>query len=526
MKGYNKFLGYIGYIFAFIFLTGSLVSFYLYHKHRVIETDLIAFGRMLDKKEEGGYDLFHRNTKSVITSILRNELNLPSLLIDFRSDHFHDLVVSQNPSVLKASIFNKYQVVKRKIDADFYFATSFLLLSGAFFISTLGVRNGVIKSQNKRICLQLNDVQEQFKQLKKAYCQALNEKDMMVKTLTDSREKELELNKQIEESKLVQLEMKKFVDVQIKTNEQLMIAESKLKNLLEKEKEGKVIMNQTLEKLKETQGQLVHSEKMASLGQLTAGIAHEINNPINFVYNGVGSVKGILEDLKDLLDVYEDLEDGSDLESVMKEVRFLKNDFQYENTLFDLDQLIKDIEEGAIRTIEIVKGLRVFSRLDEEDRKDADINECLDATLILLKNKMKNKITLVKELDSSLPSISCFPGQLNQVFMNILTNAIQAIPEDHQDARIVVKTERSMEHVVIRLIDNGTGMKDEVKNRIFEPFFTTKPVGVGTGLGMSISYGIIEKHHGRISVNSEIGKGTEFVIGLPMMVSEVLQKAV
>ncbi|MEO1253863.1 MAG: ATP-binding protein, partial [Bacteroidota bacterium] len=191
----------------------------------------------------------------------------------------------------------------------------------------------------------------------------------------------------------------------------------------------------------------------------------------------------------------------------------------------DLSSLVDDIKEGAVRTIEIVKGLRVFSRLDEEDMKDANINECLDATLVLLKNKTKNSIKITKKYDDELPEILCYPGQLNQVFMNIINNAIQAMPEDKENAEITVATEKTKEGINIRLKDNGSGMSDEVKQRIFEPFFTTKPVGVGTGLGMSISYGIIEKHHGQLHVESELGVGTEFIIELPKAVGQILSEA-
>lgn len=328
-------------------------------------------------------------------------------------------------------------------------------------------------------------------------------------------EKENELKSKIDEADVIQKEMKDFVDIQIKTNEQLMIAETKLKNLLEKEQEGKAILNQTLERLKDTQGQLVHSEKMASLGQLTAGIAHEINNPINFVYNGIESLKRNMFDLNELLEKYQELNAETDLKTFVQEVAEIKEDIDYNAVMEDLSELFVDVKEGANRTIEIVKGLRVFSRLDEENQKKADINECLEATLVLLKNKTKNRITVTKDYNADIPEIMCYPGQLNQVFMNILNNAIQAIPDDKADAEIKVTTSLHDDGVMVKLADNGSGMSDEVKNRIFEPFFTTKPVGVGTGLGMSISFGIIEKHHGNITVESTKGVGTEFSIYLP-----------
>ncbi|MEM9339333.1 MAG: ATP-binding protein [Bacteroidota bacterium] len=343
--------------------------------------------------------------------------------------------------------------------------------------------------------------------------------------ITNLEEERERLTKKIDESKTLQQEMKGFIDTQIKTNEQLMIAESKLKSLLEKEKESKAILNQTLDRLKDTQGQLVHSEKMASLGQLTAGIAHEINNPINFVFNGIDSLRRNLEDLDTILTKYDILDKELADHATIKEIEEIKVEVDYEDLKKDLTSLVFDIKEGAVRTIEIVKGLRVFSRLDEEDMKDANINECLDATLVLLKNKTKDNIQVVKEYDDALPEILCYPGQLNQVFMNIISNAIQAIPEDRDNAEIKVATRITDGGISISLKDNGTGISDEVKERIFEPFFTTKPVGVGTGLGLSISYGIIEKHHGSLQVESELGKGTEFIINLPKSVPQTLSAA-
>ncbi|MEM9896707.1 MAG: ATP-binding protein [Bacteroidota bacterium] len=343
--------------------------------------------------------------------------------------------------------------------------------------------------------------------------------------INDLKKSNESLQTEINEAQALQKEMKGFIDTQIETNEQLMIAESKLKSLLEKEQESKAILNQTLDKLKDTQGQLVHSEKMASLGQLTAGIAHEINNPINFVFNGIDSMRRNLEDLSIILDKYELLDTQNSKDALIAEIKAAKTEIEYDELRKDLDSLVDDIKEGAVRTIEIVKGLRVFSRLDEEDMKEANINECLDATLVLLKNKTKNRITVNKSYDAELPEILCYPGQLNQVFMNIINNAIQAIPEERENAEISVATTVTDFGISISLKDNGTGMSEEVRKRIFEPFFTTKPVGVGTGLGMSISYGIIEKHQGKLRVESEYGVGTEFIIDLPKAIDTVLSEA-
>ncbi|MEQ9287738.1 MAG: ATP-binding protein [Cyclobacteriaceae bacterium] len=324
-----------------------------------------------------------------------------------------------------------------------------------------------------------------------------------------------ELRKAYDKVKYSEERMRSIAEEQLEATEKLMIAENKLKSSLEHETESKQELENILQNLKNTQSQLVQSEKMASLGQLTAGIAHEINNPINFVYNGIDTLKVSLDDLLDIINKYDELETTDDYKQVMLEIAELKEEIGYDDLLGDLKELVADIKKGAVRTIEIVKGLRVFSRLDEEEMKPAHINESLDATLILLRNKTKNRINVKKFYDDSIADINCFPGQLNQVFMNILNNAIQAIPEDKKGGEIQLYTENQDQHVMVKIKDNGSGMSEQVKRRIFEPFFTTKAVGIGTGLGMSITFGIIEKHGGNIYVNSEEGKGTEFSILIP-----------
>lgn len=310
-------------------------------------------------------------------------------------------------------------------------------------------------------------------------------------------------------------EIRELADKQLEDNEKLFLAEKKMKQLLEEEKKAKTDLNNALENLKGAQSQLVHSEKMASLGQLTAGIAHEINNPVNFISSGMSSLKMSLDALKEIVEEYSRLDEGDDAKDVLDSIKELKEDHEYEELMEELDDLMKDVNYGVTRTIEIVKGLRVFSRLDEEEVKKANINENLDATLVLLRNKTKNRIKISKYYDENMTQIDCYPGQLNQVFMNILNNGIQAIPEERKDGEIKLYTEETEDSVIVRLTDNGVGIPEKIKNRIWEPFFTTKAVGVGTGLGMSITYGIIEKHKGRIELNSEEGKGTEFAIYLP-----------
>ncbi|MEO1256677.1 MAG: ATP-binding protein, partial [Bacteroidota bacterium] len=331
-------------------------------------------------------------------------------------------------------------------------------------------------------------------------------------------EKFIAIESDITERKTLEIEiqeseeqMRTLMDQQFSSSEELMKKEEELNLALEEEKERKKELDDAMARLKETQSQIVQSEKMASLGQLTAGIAHEINNPINFVYNGIDSLNMSIDDLTKIMDKYNELDsaDMNHIPQILTEIGDMKKRFRFEKLINNLPTVLSDIKSGANRTIEIVKGLRVFSRLDEEDQKPANINECLDSTLILLRNKTKDKIKIQKFFDESLGDIMCYPGQLNQVFMNLLSNAVQAMPEEKKDGKIMIYTENLDKSVIIRIMDNGSGIPEEVKKRIFEPFFTTKPVGIGTGLGLSISYGIIEKHDGKIYVNSEVDKGTE-----------------
>jgi signal transduction histidine kinase len=274
-------------------------------------------------------------------------------------------------------------------------------------------------------------------------------------------------------------------------------------------------LNVAMKDLKETQSQLVNAEKMASLGQLTAGVAHEINNPINFVSSSLKPLKRDITDVFTLLSKYEELSQ-QDFNEKAKEINELKKELDIDYLKEEIQVLLKGIDEGASRTAEIVKGLRNFSRLDELDLKKVDINEGLDSTLILLNSMMMDKIKVVKEY-GNLPKIECYAGKLNQAFMNILNNAIYAIHKANLSGggSIIIKTWENDLNVMISIKDNGIGMSEEIKNKIFEPFFTTKEVGEGTGLGMSIVYNIIENHHGKISVESEVGKGAGFLITIP-----------
>lgn len=277
-------------------------------------------------------------------------------------------------------------------------------------------------------------------------------------------------------------------------------------------------LERTLKNLQATQTQLVNQEKMASLGQLTAGIAHEINNPINFVSSNISPLKRDISDIMEVIDLYRtkgELEFSADTK---KELKNLEDEIELDYLIREVEQLLSGIEDGARRTVEIVRGLRLFSRVDEQDVKRVNIHDGLDSTLILLNNTMQGRIKITKEY-GELPMVECLAGKLNQVFMNVINNAIHALMDTNhmiKNPEITIRTATQGECVRIEIQDNGPGMPDRVKEKIFEPFFTTKEVGRGTGLGLSIVYTVIENHNGRLEVNSKVNEGTVFVIILPI----------
>ncbi len=256
----------------------------------------------------------------------------------------------------------------------------------------------------------------------------------------------------------------------------------------------------TLRDLQRKEAQLVQSEKMASLGQLVAGVAHELNNPISIVYGFLGHVGRRLDQLR------EALARGGPIDG--------------EATFEELEDMLSRCKEGALRTKNIVADLRTFSRLDEAEFKDVDLHANLDSTLHLLEHRLGERISVHRHF-GDLPPVACQAGQLNQVFMNILVNAIDAIAQKGGRGEIdittaVVREEGADPRVRISIRDTGTGIAPDKLKRIFDPFYTTKPVGKGTGLGLSISHGIVEKQGGRIYAGSTPGKGTTFTVELPI----------
>lgn len=299
--------------------------------------------------------------------------------------------------------------------------------------------------------------------------------------------------------------------------EQNIVLERKVKERTEELESANDTLNYTLNNLKSTQSQLVDAEKMAALGQLTAGIAHEINNPINFVTSNVKPLQLDIDDLKDIISRYENIDLEKDIKPQITEIEDYKKQIDLGFINNEINTLLSGISEGAKRTAEIIRSLRNFSRVDETDMKAVDLNEGLLSTLVLVRNTLPDNLTVVKEL-GNLPKVECMPGKINQVFMNLISNAIQAIKSKEVPAEeefLTIKSWYENQQVHISIKDSGSGMSEEVKKRIFEPFFTTKDIGEGTGLGLSIVFSVIEKHNGNIDVISRLGEGTEFIITLP-----------
>ena len=287
--------------------------------------------------------------------------------------------------------------------------------------------------------------------------------------------------------------------------------EAELKHNLEQQR----ILNR---KLEEAQSHLLQSEKMAALGQLAAGVAHELNNPLGFVNSNLGTLGSYLDDIFAINAAYEDAENsGADCTIAMERFRKLKQAKDYDYIKKDIFQLMAESKEGMSRMRKIIQDLKSFARVGEEGWQWANLHEGLDSTLNIVWNELKYKCRVDKEY-GELPEVYCMPPQLNQVFMNLLINAGQAIAEK---GVITIRTGVLDKEVWVEVEDTGKGIPPEQINRIFEPFFTTKPVGVGTGLGLSLSYSIVQKHHGRFEVKSELGKGTTMRVWLPVKSDEI-----
>ncbi|WP_375471978.1 ATP-binding protein [uncultured Nostoc sp.] len=303
--------------------------------------------------------------------------------------------------------------------------------------------------------------------------------------------------------------------------------EKSKEELEERVEERTTELKNTLEELQRSQSQVIQSEKMSSLGQLVAGVAHEINNPVNFIHGNLAHVQEYTQDLLALMQLYQQYHPYP-----VAEIQTVAEEIDLEFLQSDLPKLLSSMKVGTDRIRQIVLSLRNFSRIDEAEFKRVDIHEGIDSTLMILQHRLKGKpeqpeIEVIKDY-GTVPPVECYAGQLNQVFMNILVNAIDAL-EENNTKRTYQEIENNRSQIKIRtsvvnstwlqvaIADNGVGISKEFQQRIFDPFFTTKPIGKGTGMGMSISYQIVtEKHGGKLECFSTPGKGTEFIIQIPL----------
>jgi two-component system, NtrC family, sensor kinase len=325
-------------------------------------------------------------------------------------------------------------------------------------------------------------------------------------------------------NKLIQ-QVKRLLAEQYEANNKLEAYSQTLKQKVEERtqelQQKNINLKQTLKELKLTQSQLIQHEKMSSLGRLVAGIAHEINNPVNFIYGNLKYTDDYTQQLLSLLQLYQKYYPNPE-----PEIQDAQQEVEIEYLIEDLPKILTSMKIGSERIREIVLSLRIFSRLDEAEFKTADLHQGIDSTLLILQHRIKAQsdrpeIQVVKEY-GKIPKILCFAGQLNQVFMNILTNAIDALEEAFDKGLcrkplIYIASAQVDENIVIKIADNGIGIPKEVRSHLFEPFFTTKPIGKGTGMGLSISYQIItEKHGGSLQCISSPEQGTEFAIAIPI----------
>jgi signal transduction histidine kinase len=393
-------------------------------------------------------------------------------------------------------------------------------LTGIFalvFLGLGGVATIMILRVSQRLAAPLN-------QLSEIVQQATEQADFTVQAPVSTQNREArvladsfnQLIQRVQQLLSEQLEAKQQLEYYNQTLEENV--ESRTQELNEKTQR----LEETLKELRRTQTQIVQSEKMSSLGQLVAGIAHEINNPVNFIHGNVGHVKENTKELLELISLYR-IEYPNATPAIEDKIEEIDLDFLQE----DFPKLLNSMNVGTERIREIVKSLRIFSRLDEAEVKAIDIHEGMDSTLMILQNRLKEspdriQISVMKDY-ASLPLVQCYAGQLNQVFMNILANSIDALEDllatapTHQPHIKIWTKQLDTNWIEIGIADNGPGMPEAIQQQIFDPFFTTKPVGKGTGMGMSISYQIItEKHQGQLECVSTAGQGTTFLIRIPI----------
>jgi PAS domain S-box-containing protein len=360
---------------------------------------------------------------------------------------------------------------------------------------SVSYESSILTKEGKKIWMQstLTPILDEDKNIKKLI--------VIDSNITQLKEAEFNILEKNEEIQRQSEELFEQTEQLMSLNEELVIKKDKLEK--------------ALQELKNTQSHLVESEKMVILGQLTAGIAHEINNPINFINSGIDGLKEAYGQFQILLNKYEQLTEKN-INDQLKDISKYKAEIDYQNLLMDVGQITKDIKSGINRTIEIIKSLRTFARLDESDLKLIDLHKSIESTLVILKSSYNNRIKIIKDY-GEIPELECFPGKINQLLLNILVNAIQSIKNEGTIFITTKLIEKDGQQCVeISVKDSGVGIDKMIMNKIFEPFFTTKEAGEGTGLGLSISKNIAEAHYGTIDVESAIGEGTTFIILLPV----------
>lgn len=272
-------------------------------------------------------------------------------------------------------------------------------------------------------------------------------------------------------------------------------------------------LSDTLTELKQAQSQLLQSSRMASIGQLAAGIAHEINNPVAYVINNISVLKKYMESITQVIEGLELSIEKQDTDIARHQKQLLqKNNIDY--ILEDTQNLVEESTEGLNRVSDIVKGLKEFSHVDEAQHQSVDLNDCINSTLNILPQDLQCHADIFCDL-SPLPKFACNPGKINQVLMNLFVNALQAVANHPARGKIWISSKLNLETIELTVKDNGCGIERQHLDKLFDPFFTTKPVGEGTGLGLSISYGIIQEHEGTLNVHSQLGEGTVFTITFP-----------
>ena len=330
------------------------------------------------------------------------------------------------------------------------------------------------------------------------------------------------INQLKKESSLAREEQLKVSQLNEKiVRDQNQVLESKVLERTEALESQRDSLEGALKELQVTQDQLVQSEKLASIGQLTAGIAHELNNPINFVSSSAQSLRRDFDDVSAVVAALDQLHGTeSELLPQVEALQKMLKEMDLAFTMKEIEELLTGIEDGAQRTAEIVKGLRIFSRMDGDAALQANINELLESTMVILRSSLNGEASLVLDLSADDTEVSCQPGKLNQVFMNLINNAAQATQSRPSAEReVTIRTRRIVEggaaKVQVAIQDNGVGMDDETMAQIFDPFFTTKAVGEGTGLGLSIVKGILDDHHAALDIQSTLGQGSTFLITFP-----------